>query len=186
MFNNVTERAVQRYADNCPAKGFASLLGEYDIDYMSFSVEDRISVLEAIMAAHYPPIRDIIQPYHFIQDSLYVRGIEFPAGTILTSRLHKVDHIGMLIKGSALVLTNYEEAHVIKAPSLYHCSPNTKRLIITLEDAVWCTVHQLAPWQLAMGLQDIDSLEDTLAADTDISWAKELITKHHNAISVGV
>lgn len=185
MFNNISEQALRQYVDSCPAKGFLAILQEYDIDYMSFSVLDRISVLEAIMSAHYPDIREVIKPYHFIQDSLYIRGVEFPAGTILTSRVHKVPHIGLLIKGSALVFTNYEEAHLIKAPTVYRCSPGTKRFIITLEDAVWCTVHHLAPWQLAMGLQDIDSLEGMLTEVSDISWAKEFITKHHITDTAG-
>ena len=178
MFNNVSEQAVQSYIAACPDKPFADILQQYDIPYMALTVLDRISVIEAIMFAHYPPIRDIIKPYHFIQDSLYIRGIEFPAGTILTSRVHKVQHIGMLIKGSALVFTNYEELHKIEAPTLYHCYPGTKRFIVTLEDAVWCTVHHLAPWQLALGLQNIDALEDLLTEEDDISWAHEYIKQH--------
>lgn len=182
MFNNTSPSALVAYANALPQKSYADILASYCIDFSSYNTLDRISIIEAIIAKHYPPIQDIIKPYHFIQDDLYFRAIEFPAGTVLTSKLHTQAHIGMILKGSAQVLTNYEDFVHVQAPNLYHCSPGTKRLILTLEDCVWVTVHKLTPEHLAIGLQDIDALCNIIVQDTDYTWASSIIDAKFNSM----
>lgn len=184
MFNNISTETIENYLRKCPSNTMEEVFTAYDIDYSSYTAMQRIEIFEAIISKHYPPIQQIIHPYHFLQDTLYCRMIEFPAGMILTSRVHTQQHLGAMLKGRAMVLTNYEELHDVQAPNIYVCSPGTKRLIITLEDCVWMTVHKLSPAQYAMGLEDINQIELLVTTNNDFSWASNLINQQDTQFKI--
>jgi hypothetical protein len=148
---------------------------KYGIDYSTYSVEERIEIMENIMFREQDQhtLRNSIPLVHFVQGDIYFRGIWFPAGTILTSNIHLVKHLGYMVQGSALVLTNYEELHKVVAPNMYICSPGTKRLILTLEDCIWCTVHNVE--ELTPEEREDVNLMDKFTRANDVSWANSLI-----------
>lgn len=79
------------------------------------------------------PLRHIFTP------GLYTREISIPAGTLLTSLIHKTEHPFLLSKGKAKVFDN--EMKEIEAPYLGITKPNTRRVIYAITDIIWTTFH---------------------------------------------
>ena len=77
---------------------------------------------------------------HTFVDGAYVREIFMPKGTLVTSKIHKIEHPYFILRGDVSVLT--EEGVVrIKAPYYGITPAGTKRAIYVHEDTTWITVH---------------------------------------------
>ncbi len=72
----------------------------------------------------------------------YVRTIFIPAYTILTSRIHKYEHIYIVKEGMCSVFTAGKGIEHIRAPYMGVTMPFTRRMIVTYEDVVWTTYHE--------------------------------------------
>ena len=77
---------------------------------------------------------------HTFVDGAYVREITMPAGMILTSKIHKIEHPYFVMKGDCSVMTDDKMVR-IKAPYWGVTMPNTKRILYIHEETVWVTVH---------------------------------------------
>lgn len=82
--------------------------------------------------------------------NLYTRQIFMPAGTILTSKIHKTEHQYIVSQGSAAVRDNDGAWTMINAP--YHgiTQPGTRRALFIVADCIWTTMHVV----------DTDNLEE--------------------------
>ena len=78
---------------------------------------------------------------HTYPEGLYVREIFAPAGSIITSRIHKFDHPFFLIQGKLTVISETEGLVTYTAPMYGITLPQTRRAILIHEDTVWITVH---------------------------------------------
>jgi hypothetical protein len=88
----------------------------------------RVDVLEHM------PIVNRVTPH------LYVREIFMPAGTILTSWIHKYEHPYTISQGDVSVMT--EDGPVrLKAPFTGITKPGTKRVLFIHADTIWTTYH---------------------------------------------
>jgi len=77
---------------------------------------------------------------HTFANGCYIREIFMPKGTLLTSKIHKIDHPYFVLKGDVSVLT--EEGVVrIRAPYSGITKAGTKRVLYIHEDCIWITVH---------------------------------------------
>ena len=86
----------------------------------------------------------------------YVREIFNPAGEILVTKIHKVEHPFFLLKGEMSILSEEGEMH-ITAP-YYGVTPvGTKRVIYAHTDCTFVTVHP-------SDKKDLDELENELIA----------------------
>lgn len=73
---------------------------------------------------------------------MYIRQIFMPAGAALTSKIHKTEHPYMVLQGKALVCTEGSSERVlIQAPCWGLTPPNTRRMLLILEDTIWVTFH---------------------------------------------
>lgn len=90
---------------------------------------------------------------HIFTDGLYVREVTVPKGTVLTSKIHKVQHQFFVLKGSILVWDESGIGKQVFAPFIGVTEPNTRRMAYALEETVWATAH---PNPLNL---DLDSLE---------------------------
>lgn len=97
-----------------------------------------------------------IQTKHHFSNGFYAREIFIPAGTILTGKIHKTEHLNIVSKGRIRVLTE-NGIEEISAPFTMVSSPGTKRVGKALEDTVWVTIH-LNP----TNEKDLKALEDLL------------------------
>ena len=72
---------------------------------------------------------------------LYARELHMPAGTIISSKIHKLTHFCFVMKGKALVVDEFHGGELIEAPCMIKTKAGTKRILKVLEDSVWITVH---------------------------------------------
>ena len=78
---------------------------------------------------------------HTFADGIYVREITIPKGTCGVGKIHKHDHPNFLLKGKVKVITEGKGFEVINAPCAMISDAGTKRIVETLTDTVWVTVH---------------------------------------------
>jgi hypothetical protein len=112
-----------------------------------------------------------ISPVHHFADGIYAREITIPAGTLLTGKVHKTEHLNIVSKGDITVWTEHGMKRV-QAPFTMVSKPGTKRVGYAHEDTVWTTIH-------ATKETDLDKLEaeliEPLAIELD---EKELLQCH--------
>lgn len=77
---------------------------------------------------------------HRFTEGMYIREIFMPAGTVLTSRIHKTNHPFSIQKGKCNVYDG-DDLQVLEAPHLGITEKNTRRLIHVMEDTIWITFH---------------------------------------------
>ena len=78
---------------------------------------------------------------HSFAPGIYVREMPIPKGIIIMGKIHKHIHPTFLIVGEAVVRTEFDGDVLLKAPFSTISQAGTKRLIFTLTDTVWITVH---------------------------------------------
>jgi len=77
---------------------------------------------------------------HFFSDELYARVLKIPAGTVLTGKVHKRDHLNFLMAGTIRVMTD-EGMKTLVAPKIILSNKGIKRAGFAITDTVWVTVH---------------------------------------------
>lgn len=78
---------------------------------------------------------------HRFTPGLYVREIFMPAGTLLTSRIHKTEHPYVITKGVVSVLIPGTGVETLSAGHVGITLPGTRRLLYIHEDTTWLTFH---------------------------------------------
>jgi hypothetical protein len=77
---------------------------------------------------------------HYFAPGVYAREITAPAGTIVSGKVHKTEHLNIMSKGEISVLTE-DGVKRFKAPYTFVSKPGTKRIAYVHEEMVWTTVH---------------------------------------------
>ena len=99
------------------------------------------------------PQIDIPVQHRFAEDAgLYAREIVIPKGALMTGRVHKFQHVSIMISGDMTVLTETGMERV-KGYHTWICPPGTKRVGYAHEETRWLTVHhseQMTP----QGIED--------------------------------
>lgn len=108
----------------------------------SAAIHDRFDHLELAMLASGEPMRDFTVS-HVFTPGLYVRTILMPAGSLLTSRIHKTQHPFVVLAGCAEVYIPGIGIQMIEAPYFGVTEPGTRRLLCIHDDCVWATFHPL-------------------------------------------
>ncbi len=91
---------------------------------------------------------------HRFTDGMYIREIFMPAGTTVTTLVHKTKHPFVILKGKVSVWNNGEADH-LEAPHVGITEPGARRLIVIHEDTTWITFH-------ATELTDPDEIAETI------------------------
>jgi hypothetical protein len=97
-----------------------------------------LDVLEAEMSKH--PQLDCPLVHRFTP-GLYIREIFMPAGSLITSVLHKTCHPFVISKGDVSVYEEGREVARHQAPYTGVTQPGTRRLLYMHEDTIWTTFH---------------------------------------------
>jgi hypothetical protein len=102
------------------------------------TAERRFDLIEAEMlrAPQVP-----IEPTHFFAEGVYAREIVIPAGTLLSGKIHRTQHLNIISKGEISVFTEGEGVKRIVAPHSFVATPGTRRLGFAHTECVWTTVH---------------------------------------------
>lgn len=113
-----------------------------DADLLIKSKEnDRLNKAENILAilAQGSPHQCTLT--HRFTPGMYSREILMPAGTLLTSKIHKTEHQYVVTEGIAHVWTEETGVLTIKAPYVGITKPGTRRMLYIEQDCRWITFH---------------------------------------------
>lgn len=102
-------------------------------------VNDCIDALEAALLERYPKIECPLN--HSFGDGLYVREIFMPAGSKLTSKIHKKRHPYFVMQGKVNVWIDGKGWQLIEAPFFGWTNPGTRRVLDVIDDTFWITCH---------------------------------------------
>lgn len=101
-----------------------------------------------------------IEPKHYFANGLYAREIFIPKDTLLTGHIHKTEHLCVLSQGEVTVYTD-DGMKRIKASTVVHSSPGTKRALFAHEDSVWINFHYNPTNEM-----DLEKIESYYVTDT--------------------
>ena len=96
--------------------------------------------------------------FHHFSDGVYVREMHITAGQFVVGKIHRHNHIVMLIKGTAKVVSEFGN-EIIKGHSIWESKAGTKRAVLAITDCVFYTVH-------VTDETDLDKIEDYVIAPT--------------------
>lgn len=86
-----------------------------------------------------PDVIDVPVQHHFAP-GVYMRQMDAAAGTLVVSKMHRTEHMNILLKGSLTVATE-DGIQLMTAPCVLKSMPGTKRIGYFHEDSSWITVH---------------------------------------------
>ena len=101
---------------------------------------------------------DVPVEHHFAP-GVYMRQMNAAAGTLVVSKMHRTEHMNILLTGSLTVATE-NGIELLKAPVVLKSMPGTKRIGYFHEDSSWITVH---PTQTT----DLDLIEQQVIVPDD-------------------
>lgn len=116
---------------------------------------ERLDKLEAAMLATAAMVE--LPLTHRFTPGLYAREIFMPAGTLLTSRIHKTEHPYVVLSGKVSVYIPGVGVEHFEAPFVGVTKPYTRRVLYIHEDCRWVTFHPLTDEESAA--QDVDLIE---------------------------
>lgn len=76
---------------------------------------------------------------HFAPD-VYMRQMDADAGDLVISRMHRTEHLNILLKGSISILTD-DGVQYFEAPCILKSNAGTKRVGYFHKDSSWLTIH---------------------------------------------
>lgn len=79
----------------------------------------------------------------FLVGGMYVRSIFIPAGSFLTSKVHRSDHPFILSAGSIVIYTEDGGEQVLHAPYIDITKAGTRRFAKALTDCLWTCIHRI-------------------------------------------
>lgn len=93
---------------------------------------------------------------HTFASGSYARTIYIPKDTLVVGKIHRHDHLNMLMAGRVVVATE-EGPRKIEAPQVLVSKAGTKRVVYTYTDTIWTTVHLTEK-------TDLEEIEDEIIA----------------------
>lgn len=134
--------------------------------------DEMVDMLEAAILEHLDTANCPV--IHRFTLGLYIREIFMPAGSLITSKIHKTEHPYVVSQGVVSVWIDAENEVLIEAPFTGITKPNTRRVLYVHEDCIWTTFH---PTDVQ---PESDSEEDILKAVGGIE--DQIIEKHENKL----
>lgn len=104
-----------------------------------------------------PEVHMPLQHYH--TENLYGRRIFMPAGTLLTSAVHKNANITIVLTGHATVVDEHGAKQEVIAPDVFVTPAGTQRILYIHSDSQWVTVHYCTE-------KDSDKVRQLLTCET--------------------
>lgn len=103
----------------------------------NINANDIIDQMEGILAEHEPV--DCPLTHSFVP-GFYIREVFMPAGTFLTSKIHKTEHPFYVSEGKVSVWID-GKVQVIEAPYWGMTQPGTRRVLFIQKSCRWTTFH---------------------------------------------
>ena len=96
---------------------------------------------------------DVPVEHHFAP-GVYMRQMNAKAGTLVVSKMHRTEHMNILLTGSLTVATE-NGIELLTAPVVLKSMPGTKRIGYFHEDSSWITVHPTGETDLELIEQQV-------------------------------
>jgi len=103
--------------------------------------DDRLDELEVAMLENCEPVHCLTT--HMFTDGMYIREIFMPAGSLITSKVHKTEHPYIVSYGKVAVSIDSNDWIEITAPYTNITKPGTRRVLYIIEDCIWTTFHRV-------------------------------------------
>ena len=92
-----------------------------------------------------------LTPVHYFAESVYGRELFIPADTVVVGKIHRHEHLVMLMSGEATINTERGVERIV-GPKTWVSPVGTKRILYTHTDCTFFTVH-------VTSTRDLDALE---------------------------
>jgi quercetin dioxygenase-like cupin family protein len=77
---------------------------------------------------------------HIFAGGVYCRQMTIPKGTLVVGKIHKTEHLAILLTGTVQITTE-EGTHVFEGPKIMVAPPGIKRVALALTDTIWLAIH---------------------------------------------
>lgn len=120
----------------------------------------RAQQLQTAMLENLKP-EDLIEPplKHYFANGTYVREMFAPMGSVIVGKMHRHDHICILLQGRTMIYSEDGQMEA-EAPYTFVAAKGSKRIFIVLEDLIFQNVH-------LANSTDLDELERELIVNED-------------------
>jgi hypothetical protein len=81
-----------------------------------------------------------LEPKHYFAPGMYGRELAIPAETVVVGKIHRHQHITILLSGTATINTD-RGMETITGPHTWISQPGAKRALVTHTDCVFFTCH---------------------------------------------
>jgi hypothetical protein len=126
----VSENALPAAAPVPPEQALANFLGRPTLEQ-----KERLEAAMLRMPQVAIPVR------HFFAAGLYAREIVIPAGVTATGKVHREEHVSIMVSGDMTIDTE-EGVRRVSGYNVFIAAPGTKRVGYAHEATVWITVHR--------------------------------------------
>lgn len=137
------------FGDHTEALAQFGMIGHGDIDRAEFEMVMRMQEVDLPLVHRFTPAGN---------GWLYSRQIHMPARSIVTTKIHKVEHPFIISKGDATIYVPGTNPVRLKAPYTGITKAGTRRIFFVHDDLILTTTHYVET-------QDIEEIERTV---TDI------------------
>lgn len=109
---------------------------------------------------------------HNFHDGVYCREMLLPTGMLIVGKVHKHAHLNIVSRGKCIVYTTegMREIDATVHPITFVSEPGTKRVVLSLIDTYWTTIHLTQSTDLA----EIE--KEIIIPESDFSELLESIT----------
>lgn len=101
-----------------------------------------------------------LEPKHYFATGMYGRELFMPAGTLIVGKVHKHQHLAIMVYGDITVYTEQGGKQRLTGYNMMVSPPETKRVVYPHADTLWVTIH-------ASESQDLQELESQLISPDD-------------------
>lgn len=143
------------------AKSFITLEGG-DTELTPEVIRNSVLALESAMKGLPDVAKCGLETMHNFIDGVYTRTVYMPAGTLWTGQIHSKEHIVIVSKGSANVVSEDHGATFLQAPAIFNSPAGVKRLLFIQTDMIFTTVHPNPT-----NTRDLKQLEHALTLGAD-------------------
>ena len=110
------------------------------------------------------------QPNHYFAPGMYCRELAIDADSVVVGKMHRHEHLVMLVSGEASVWTD-KGMERISGPKIWTSPAGVKRAIYTHTDCLFITMH-------ATEETDLDALEaDIIIPESEIDYGNAITSE---------
>lgn len=132
--------------------------------------DERVDELEVYMAENYQIIDCPL--VHRFTPGMYIREIFMPAGSLITSKIHKTEHPFTVSKGKVAVSIDGKDWEEFEAPYTGITKPGTRRILYIIEDCIWTTYHVNSD-----NCEDLEEIENKLIEKRENTLLNDIMNK---------